>query len=158
MQDNFIFSDTILNNIVLKKFEKVDLERLKRSAEIANILSWVESLTLGFETKIGVEGIGVSQGQKQRLLIARTVYKNPNFIFFDEATNSLDSENENIIISNLTKNNKEKTVIVIAHRLSTIKNADKIIVLKNGSIEEVGSHEALINKNGFYNHLIEKQL
>lgn len=158
MQDNYIFSDSIMNNIVLKTYEPVDMARVMESVDVANIKDWIESLPLGYKTKIGSEGVGLSQGQKQRLLIARTIYKNPDFIFFDEATNSLDSENERTIINNLSTKTENKTVVVIAHRLSTIRDADQIIVLKNGKIAEVGTHQSLLANKSYYNNLVESQL
>ncbi|MFS4455519.1 peptidase domain-containing ABC transporter [Maribacter sp. 2304DJ31-5] len=158
MQDNYIFGDTIANNISLKTYDRINIERLLHSVQTANIKDWIESLPLQYETKIGSEGTGLSQGQKQRLLIARALYKNPSFIFFDEATNALDAENESAIIKNLTSATKNKTVVVIAHRLSTVKYANKIIVLHKGVIVEEGTHHALLAKEGHYYKLVQSQL
>ncbi|MGB5821346.1 MAG: peptidase domain-containing ABC transporter [Saonia sp.] len=158
MQDNYIFADTILNNIVLKTYEPVNMSRVLQAVSTANIRDWIESLPLQYQTKIGSEGVGLSQGQKQRVLIARALYKNPSFIFLDEATNSLDAENEKAIIENLITATENKTVVVIAHRLSTIKNADKIVVLEDGSIKEEGTHEELLKSRGQYYTLINSQL
>lgn len=158
MQDNYIFADTITNNIVLKTYEAIDMERLLNSVQAANIKKWIESLPLQYQTKIGSEGVGLSQGQKQRVLIARALYKDPSFIFFDEATNALDSENETVIMKNLITATKNKTVVVIAHRLSTVKHADKIVVLRNGKIVEEGNHQDLLQRKGYYYKLINNQL
>lgn len=157
MQDGFIFSETIANNIAVSD-ENVDLKKLLHACKIANILPFVESLPLGFNTLIGAEGNGISAGQKQRLLIARAIYKNPEFLFFDEATNALDANNEKLILENLEELYKGKTVIVVAHRLSTVKNADNIIVLFNGKIVEQGSHFELASKRGSYYELVKNQL
>ncbi|OFX22989.1 MAG: ABC transporter ATP-binding protein [Bacteroidetes bacterium GWA2_31_9] len=157
LQDGFIFSDTIANNIVLE-YNNIDIERLMNAAKLANIDSFIESLPLGYNTKIGQEGHGLSQGQKQRILIARAVYKNPEFLFFDEATNALDANNEKQILHQLNQFYKGKTVLVIAHRLSTVKNADKIVVLKNGRIAEQGTHTELIKLKGEYFNLVINQL
>ncbi len=158
MQDSYIFDDTILNNIVLKTQQKVNIEWLNKVVEIANIKDWIESQPLKYQTTIGSQGQGLSQGQKQRLFIARALYKNPSFIFFDEATNSLDSENERIIINNLISATENKTVVVIAHRLSTIKNADKIVVLDDGMVLEEGTHEELLERQNHYYNLVNNQL
>ncbi len=149
MQDGFIFSDTIERNIATND-EKINYEKLNQALETANIKSFVEELPLGLNTKIGASGNGISGGQKQRILIARAVYKNPHFIFFDEATSALDAENEKIIHDNLQSFFKGKTVIIVAHRLSTVKNADQIIVLKNGEIVEHGNHQELVSKKANY--------
>lgn len=157
MQDGFIFSDTIERNIVTSD-ENVDYEKLDKAIQIANIKSFISELPLGLNTKIGSGGNGLSGGQTQRLLIARAVYKNPHLIFFDEATSALDSENERIIHDNLQTFFKGKTVIIIAHRLSTVKNADQIVVLKNGSVVEQGTHKSLVNKKSNYYNLVKNQL
>jgi ATP-binding cassette, subfamily B, bacterial len=157
LQDGFVFSDTIARNIAVGE-EFVDLYRLNHAAHVANINDFIESLPLGYSTKIGAEGNGLSQGQKQRLLIARAVYKNPEYIFFDEATNALDANNEKVIMENLTEFFKEKTVVVVAHRLSTVKNADQIIVLEQGRIVEIGTHETLTQLRGRYYELVKNQL
>ena len=157
MQEGVIFSESIARNIAVGDGE-IDQERLKRAAETACIFDYVMSLPLKFDTKIGADGIGLSQGQKQRILIARAVYKNPDYIFLDEATNALDAENERKIVENLSKFYQDKTVIVAAHRLSTVKNADKIIVLSDGKIAEVGNHETLSEKRGIYFNLVKNQL
>ena len=157
MQDSFIFNDNIQKNITVTA-EKVNEQRLLEACKTANILSFIESLPLGFYTKLGAEGNGISGGQKQRLSIARAVYKNPEFIFFDEATNSLDANNEKVILENMQQFFKNKTVIVVAHRLSTVKNADKIVVLENGTIAEEGTHAELTLKRGKYYELVKNQL
>ena len=157
MQDGFIFSDSIAKNIAVSE-ESADYQRLVHACKVANILPFIESLPLGFNTKIGAEGNGISAGQKQRLLIARAVYKNPHYIFFDEATNSLDANNEKEILENLGEFLKDKTVVVVAHRLSTVKNADNIIVLHEGEIVESGTHEELTHKKGRYYELVKNQL
>lgn len=157
MQDGFIFSDTIERNIATND-EKINYEKLNQALETANIKSFVEELPLGLNTKIGASGNGISGGQKQRILIARAVYKNPHFIFFDEATSALDAENEKIIHDNLQSFFKGKTVIIVAHRLSTVKNADQIIVLKNGEIVEHGNHQELVSKKANYYNLVKNQL
>lgn len=157
MQDGFIFSDTIERNIATSD-ENIDYEKLNKALETANIKSFVEGLPLGLNTKIGASGNGISGGQKQRILIARAVYKNPHFILFDEATSALDAENEKIIHDNLQSFFKGKTVIIVAHRLSTVKNADQIIVLKNGEIVEHGNHQELVSKKADYFNLVKNQL
>ena len=157
MQDGFIFSDTIERNIATSD-ENIDYEKLNTALETANIKSFVEELPLGLKTKIGASGNGISGGQKQRILIARAVYKNPHFILFDEATSALDAENEKIIHNNLQSFFRGKTVIIVAHRLSTVKNADQIIVLKNGQIVEQGNHQELVSKKADYFNLVKNQL
>lgn len=157
MQDGFLFSDTIARNIA-PGVEVVDRQRLVQAAHIANIYDFVMSLPLGFNTKIGGEGHGLSQGQRQRVLIARAVYKNPKYIFFDEATNSLDATNERQIMQNLEGFFKGRTSVVVAHRLSTVRNADQIIVLNKGHVVEVGTHEQLTQKRGEYYTLVKNQL
>ncbi len=157
MQEGYIFNDTIAHNIAVGETD-LDKENLLKAVEIANIKSFIESLPLSYNSKIGNEGIGISGGQKQRLLIARSVYKNPDFIFFDEATSALDAHNEKIIMENLNQFFKGKTAVVIAHRLSTVKNADQIIVLDQGTIVEKGTHQELIHLKGNYYHLVKNQL
>ena len=157
MQESFVFSDTIANNIALGT-DEVDAERLYHAAVMANADEFISELPLGYNTRIGQEGIGVSQGQRQRLLIARAIYKNPEFIFFDEATNSLDTSNERLIMENLQEFYKGKTVVIVAHRLSTVVNADQIVVLKQGKIIERGTHKELVQQGGEYYTLVKNQL
>ena len=157
MQGGYIFPDTIAANIA-PGADVIDETRMLNAATIANIRQFIDSLPLGYNTKIGDSGHGLSEGQKQRLLIARVVYKNPEIILFDEATNSLDANNEKAIVENLEDFYKGKTVIVVAHRLSTVRNADKIIVLESGQIVETGSHDFLLNKRGAYYNLVKNQL
>lgn len=157
MQEGFIFSDTIANNIA-ESDDTVNYSKVISSASTANIFDFIQNLPLGLNTVIGAKGNGLSQGQKQRLLIARAVYKNPEFLFFDEATNSLDTNNEKIIMQNLDNFFDGKTAIVVAHRLSTVKNADQIIVLEKGKMIEVGTHKQLVEKKGAYYDLVSNQL
>jgi ATP-binding cassette subfamily B protein len=157
LQDGYIFNDTIANNIALHEAQ-INQQQLFHSCKVANILSFIESLPLGFNTKIGMEGTGISQGQRQRILIARAVYKNPEYIFFDEATNALDANNEKVILENLQSFFQNRTVVVVAHRLSTVKNADKIVVLHEGEIVEEGTHETLALQKGYYYELVKNQL
>lgn len=157
MQDGFIFSDTIANNITVGE-ETVDKEKLLHAVTVANIREFIESLPLKYNTKIGMEGNGISQGQRQRLLIARAVYKNPEYLFFDEATNALDANNEHIIMDQLTEFYRGKTVVVVAHRLSTVQQADNIIVLEKGQVIEEGTHKELTAKKGAYYTLVRNQL
>ncbi|MFB6453874.1 peptidase domain-containing ABC transporter [Chitinophaga sp. Hz27] len=157
LQDGYIFNDTIARNIAVAD-EYIDLDRLIHSCKVANILTFIESLPNGFNTPLGAEGVGVSQGQRQRLLIARAVYKDPQYLFFDEATNSLDANNEKTIVQNLQQFFKGRTVLVVAHRLSTVRDADKIIVLHQGKIAEEGTHNYLVSVKGRYYELVKNQL
>lgn len=157
MQESFIFSDTIANNIALST-DDVDVARMLHAAQMANISDFIASLPLGYNTRIGMEGNGISAGQRQRILLARAIYKDPEFMFFDEATNSLDATNERIIMNNLRKCYEGKTVIISAHRLSTIKDADQIIVLHQGKVVEQGTHEELLQARGYYFKLVENQM
>ncbi|WP_288359793.1 peptidase domain-containing ABC transporter [uncultured Bacteroides sp.] len=157
MQDGFIFSDTIAQNIAVGE-DQIDIERLRHAVTVANIRDFIDSLPLGYNTKIGMEGNGISQGQRQRILIAHAVYKNPEYLFFDEATNALDANNEKEIMEHLYEFYKGKTVIVAAHRLSTVRDADKIIVLEKGKIAEEGTHQELTQKQGLYYSLVKNQL
>ena len=157
MQDSFIFSDTIEGNIAFNT-DEADEERMKNAARMARIDDFVESLPLGYDTVIGMEGKGVSQGQRQRILIARAIYKNPEYIFLDEATNSLDATNEAHIMDNLHCFYKGRTVVVSAHRLSTVKDADQIIVMDKGKIVERGNHQSLLEKRGRYYELVKNQM
>jgi ATP-binding cassette subfamily B protein len=157
MQESFIFSDTVARNIAVGT-DQVDMDRLYYAINVANINDFIESLPLGFNTKIGAEGVGISMGQRQRILIARAVYRNPDFIFLDEATNSLDANNESKIVSNLESFWKNKTVVIVAHRLSTVKHADYIVVLNKGVIAERGTHRELTSLKGEYFTLVKNQL
>ncbi|NMD03957.1 MAG: ATP-binding cassette domain-containing protein, partial [Bacteroidales bacterium] len=157
MQEGFIFSDTIAGNIGLID-EIPDREKIDRAVETANIKDYIEGLPLGYNTRIGNDGQGLSTGQKQRLLIARAVYKDPDFIFFDEATNALDATNERTIMENLGAFFEGKTVVIVAHRLSTVKNADQIIVLEKGEVAETGTHRELVSRKGAYFNLVKDQL
>ena len=157
MQDGFIFSDSIAKNIAIGA-EVIDKERLLHAVTVANIRDFIDSLPLGYNTKIGMEGNGVSQGQRQRILIARAVYKNPEFIFLDEATNALDANNEKEIMEHLHQFYKGRTVVVVAHRLSTVRDADNIVVLDKGQVVEEGTHEELTARRGVYYKLVKNQL
>ena len=157
MQDGFIFSDTIARNIAVGA-ESIDKERLLHAVTVANIREFIDSLPLGYNTKIGMEGNGVSQGQRQRILIARAVYKDPEFIFLDEATNALDANNEKEIMEHLHRFYRGRTVVVVAHRLSTVRDADNIVVLDKGRVAEEGTHEGLTAKRGIYYKLVKNQL
>lgn len=157
MQEGYIFSDTIANNIA-PNADVIDKDRLLYAVEMANIKEFIESLPLRYNTRIGSTGQGLSQGQKQRILIARAIYRNPDYLFFDEATNALDTDNEKKIQENLNLFFKDKTVVVVAHRLSTVRNADQIVVLKNGVITERGTHDSLIAEQGDYYRLVKNQL
>jgi len=157
MQEGYIFNDTIANNIAVGE-EIVDKKKLAHAIDVANIREYIESLPLAYNTKIGMEGVGLSTGQKQRLFIARAVYKNPHFLFFDEATSALDANNEKVIMENLNTFFKDKTAVIIAHRLSTVKDAHQIVVLEQGKIVEIGNHQELVAKKGNYYHLVKNQL
>ncbi|HVI43541.1 MAG TPA: peptidase domain-containing ABC transporter [Chitinophaga sp.] len=157
MQDGYIFSGSISKNIAISD-EKVDTEKLLHAADVANIREFIEDLPMGYQTKIGNSGNGISAGQKQRMQIARAVYKNPHYLFFDEATSALDANNEKVIMENLDRFFEGKTVVVIAHRLSTVKNADQIIVLEKGMIVETGTHAELTARKGNYFELVKNQL
>jgi ATP-binding cassette subfamily B protein len=157
MQEGFIFNDTIANNIAVG-VDLINKDRLVYAADVANITEYILGLPLGYNTKIGTEGVGMSTGQKQRLLIARAVYKNPEMLFFDEATSALDANNEKVIMGKLDLFFKNKTVVVIAHRLSTVMNADQIVVLDKGKIIEIGSHSSLVEQKGNYFELVRNQL
>ena len=157
MQDGVIFSESIARNIAVDD-EEIDKQRLQTAAEIACIHDYVMGLPLKYNTKIGRDGVGLSQGQKQRILIARAVYKNPDYIFLDEATNSLDANNERMIVEHLDEFYKGKTVVIVAHRLSTVKNADQIVVLDKGKVVEIGNHEELTANRGAYYNLVKNQL
>lgn len=157
MQDSFIFSDTIARNIAINS-DETDRERMKRAAQLAHIDDFVQSLPLGYDTVIGMEGKGLSQGQRQRILIARAIYKNPEYIFLDETTNSLDATNEAMIMENLHRFYNGRTVVVSAHRLSTVRDADRIVVMDGGEIVERGTHESLLEKRGRYYELVKHQM
>ena len=157
MQEGFLFNDTIARNVALGD-DRIDYQKLMRAVDIANIKDFIEALPLAYNTKIGQDGHGLSVGQKQRILIARAVYKDPQYIFFDEATSALDANNEKTIMENLDIFFQGRTVVVVAHRLSTVKNADQILVLDRGKIVELGDHESLTKKRGYYYNLVKNQL
>lgn len=157
MQEGYLFNDTIAANIALGQ-DEIDYSRLLQAASVANIQEFIETMPLSYNTRIGNEGVGLSTGQKQRLLIARAVYKNPSFLFLDEATSALDARNERVIIENLQQYYQEKTVIVIAHRLSTVKHADQILVMSHGRLVEAGNHASLLQQQGTYYNLVKNQL
>ena len=158
MQDGYIFTDSIKRNIAVNSDVYIDDKRLKQAMNVANMDQFIDGLPLGVNTTIGREGHGLSTGQKQRILIARAVYKNPEILLFDEATNALDANNEKEIIEKLNDFYKGRTVVVVAHRLSTVKNADKIVVIERGEIKEVGKHDELIEKREYYYNLVKNQL
>lgn len=157
LQEGYIFNDSIAQNIAVG-YEMPEIDKLITACKVANLLTFIESLPNGFNTKLGTDGVGISQGQKQRLLIARAIYKNPKYLFFDEATNALDANNEKVIVENLQHFFKGRTVVIVAHRLSTVKNADKIVVLHEGKIVEEGSHNELTMLRGHYFELVKNQL
>jgi ATP-binding cassette subfamily B protein len=156
-EDGFIFSDSIERNIAVGD-DYPDKKKLRHAIHVANLQDFIDSLPLGLNTKIGAEGNGISQGQRQRLLIARAVYKNPDYILFDEATNSLDANNERVIMNNMIKFFSGRTVVIVAHRLSTVINADNIILLDKGQIIEQGTHHELTSLKGSYFNLVKNQL
>ena len=157
MQEGYIFSDTIAENIA-ESSDHVDLAKLLSAAETANIQAFIESMPLSYNTMIGARGNGISQGQRQRMLIARAVYKDPEFLFLDEATNALDAINEGVILDHLNQFFQGRTVIIVAHRLSTVRHADQIVVLEKGEVVETGRHQELIDRRGKYYELISNQL
>ncbi|WP_268225082.1 peptidase domain-containing ABC transporter [Sinomicrobium oceani] len=157
LQEDFIFNDTILKNVVVSDREP-DKEQFLNAIEMANIKDFIMNLPQGWDTVIGKEGVGLSTGQKQRILLARAIYKSPEFLILDEATSALDADNEKVIVDNLENFFKKRTVLVVAHRLSTVKNADQIIVLENGTIKEIGTHVELVQERGRYYNLIKNQL
>jgi ATP-binding cassette subfamily B protein len=158
MQDGYIFSDTIAKNISMNMDHQIDTTKLKQATDMANISEFIETLPLKYNTKIGQEGVGLSQGQKQRMLIARAIYKDPEYILFDEATNSLDASNEKVITRNLNRFFAGRTAVIVAHRLSTVRNADQIVVLEHGNIVESGTHNSLTVQQGVYYSLVKDQL
>jgi len=157
MQEDYIFSDSIANNIAISS-DRIDRDKLSKAVRVADIIDYIQELPLSYNTKIGLEGIELSTGQKQRVLIARAVYKDPDYLFFDEATSALDANTESKVMSNLEQFFMGKTVVVIAHRLSTVKKAHQIVVLEKGAIVEIGNHDELIGKKGHYFNLIKNQL
>ena len=157
MPDGVLLSEAMARTIAVDDGD-IDRERLEHAARLANIHDYVMKLPLKYGTQIGRDGVGLSQGQKQRILIARAVYKRPDFIFLDEATNALDAKNERAIVENLDRFYKGRTVVVVAHRLSTVKNADQIIVIDGGRVVETGNHASLIAKKGTYYNLVKNQL
>lgn len=158
LQDSYIFSDTIGNNIAMGEFVRTDKRKLLYATKVAHIQDFIESLPLGYKTKIGSEGIGLSQGQLQRILIARAIYKNPDYFFFDEATNALDTTTERQVMKNLQQHFFNRTVVIVAHRMSTVRNADNIVVLDKGKVVEEGTHNELIQQKGYYYNLVQNQI
>ena len=159
MQNGYIFADTIARNITESDSDNaIDRVRLQRAVRVANLEQFIEDLPLGYNTRLGSSGITLSGGQSQRVLIARAVYKNPDFLFFDEATSALDAHNERVIMANLAEFCRGRTVLVIAHRLSTVRDADQILVLDHGTVVEQGRHEELAGQRGVYFHLVRNQL
>lgn len=158
LQDSYIFSDTIGNNIAMGEFVRTDKRKLLYATKVAHIQDFIESLPLGYKTKIGSEGIGLSQGQLQRILIARAIYKNPDYFFFDEATNALDTTTERQVMKNLQQHFFNRTVVIVAHRMSTVRSADNIVVLDKGKVVEEGTHNELIQQKGYYYNLVQNQI
>jgi ATP-binding cassette, subfamily B, bacterial len=156
-QEGFVFADSILNNIAMGD-EDVDMARVEKAAQTANIHAFVQTLPMGYHTPVGGENGALSQGQKQRILIARALYKNPEYLFFDEGTNALDTENQQIVMQNLIRRFKGKTMVIVAHRLSTILHADQIVVMEQGQIVEKGNHHELVARRGRYYELLTNQL
>lgn len=157
MQDGFIFSDTIFRNISIEE-EGASMNRVMDVAHMANVREFAEKLPLGYQTRVGKDGLGLSQGQQQRILIARALYKDPQFLFMDEATNALDATNERAIMEKMKAFFQGRTVLIIAHRLSTVREADQILVMEEGGISEQGTHQELVDKRGSYYNLIKNQL
>ena len=157
MQEGFLFNDTIAHNIAIGA-DKIDEARLIYATEVASIGQFIDDLPLGYNTRLGIDGVGISTGEKQRILIARAIYKNPQCIFFDEATSALDATNEQYIMDQLEEFFQGRTAVVIAHRLSTVCNADQIVVLCQGSILEQGTHQELLTTQGHYYQLVKNQL
>jgi ATP-binding cassette subfamily B protein len=159
MQDGYLFADTISRNITESDSDGLmNKEKLINAVNLANLGEFVDALPNGFKTRIGSSGMNISGGQRQRVFIARAVYKDPKFLFFDEATSSLDANNESLIMKNLESFYRHRTVVIVAHRLSTVKNADQIVVLDKGKIVEIGKHTDLVNNRGYYYTLIKNQL
>ncbi|MGH9760160.1 MAG: ATP-binding cassette domain-containing protein, partial [Blastocatellia bacterium] len=157
MQDGYIFSDSIVNNIAVAE-DLIDMDRVVEVAQAARIDGFIESLPLGYDTQVGRDGVGISRGQGQRILIARALYKDPSYLFFDEATSSLDAETESLIVNQLRNIMRGKTSVVIAHRMSTVKDADQIVLLDCGQVVELGTHDELIELRGGYYDLVKNQL
>jgi ATP-binding cassette subfamily B protein len=157
LQDGYVFNDTIARNIALGD-EVIDKRRLLTAVKVANIQSFIENLPLGYNTKVGKEGLGLSLGEQQRLLIARAVYKDPDYLFFDEATSALDAFTEMLIMENLVETFPDKTILIVAHRLNTVRLADRVIVLESGEIVEDGTHDKLYYERGTYYQLLRNQI